>query len=164
MNAVILKKIGGAFPDSLNERSPNMADISESVCLNHPDTPAVTRCATCGKPICERCIVPRNGSNYCSETCADNAANSVGRVNDVLENKKKVEARVKKRTLIIIVILLAAAAGGYYYYTQNKDDVTRFVKKTERKVKKNVKETKKSIERSLPSSSTYKRDRENMVK
>ena len=103
-----------------------MADISESVCLNHPDTPAVTRCATCGKPICERCIVSRNGSNYCSETCADNAMNSVGRVNDVLENKRKVDAKGKKRTLIVIVILIAAAAAGYYYYTQNKDDVNRF--------------------------------------
>ncbi len=141
-----------------------MADLSESVCLNHPDTPAAARCATCGKPVCARCIVTRNGSNYCSETCADNAAKTVGRVNDVLENKKKVDAQGKRRTLIVLVILLAAAAAGYYYYSQNKDDVKRFVKKTERKVKRNVKETKKSIEKSLPSSSTYKRDRENMVK
>ena len=42
-----------------------MAKISESVCLNHPDTPAVTRCATCSKPICKQCIVSKNGSSYC---------------------------------------------------------------------------------------------------
>lgn len=141
-----------------------MADISESVCLNHPDTPAAARCATCGKPICERCIVNRNGSNYCSQTCADNAETSVGRVNDVLENKRKVDARTGRRTVIIVIILLAAAAAGYYFYHQNKDDVDSLVKKTEQKVKKNVKDTKKSIQKSLPSSSTYKREREDMVK
>ncbi len=141
-----------------------MADISESVCLNHPDTPAVARCATCSKPICKRCIVSRNGSNYCSQTCADNAAVSVGRVDKVLENKKKVDSKAGRRTVVVAIILLAAAAAAYYFYNQNKEDVDRMVKKTERKINKAAKSTKKSIEKTLPSSSTYKREREDMVK
>ena len=58
-----------------------MADISKSYCLNHPDTPAVARCATCGKHVCAQCVVSRNGSSYCSKACADSAANTAGRVN-----------------------------------------------------------------------------------
>lgn len=140
-----------------------MADISESVCLNHPDTPAVARCASCNKPICKKCIVSRNGLNYCSEKCADRAASSVKRVDSVLENKKKVDAKSKKRTLIVIVILLAAIAAAAYYYHNNKDDINRMMKKTERKINRSMKSTKKSIEKSIPSSSTYKRDREKLV-
>lgn len=140
-----------------------MAKISESVCLNHPDTPAVTRCATCSKPICKQCIVSKNGSSYCSRQCADNAAESVGRVGQVLENKKKADAKARRRTVIAAILLLAAAAAAYWYYSQNKDDVDRMVKKTERTINKAANDTKKSIENKLPSSSTYKREREDMV-
>ena len=70
-----------------------MADLSQSVCLNHPNTPAVARCATCGKPICSQCIVSRNGSSYCSAKCADSAASSDGRVKDVLAEKKRTNAK-----------------------------------------------------------------------
>ena len=35
-----------------------MADISKSYCLNHPDTPAVARCATCGNSdVCDYLVV-----------------------------------------------------------------------------------------------------------
>ena len=141
-----------------------MADISESVCLNHPDTPAVIRCATCGKPICQACIVERNQSKYCSETCANNAENSFGRVNDVIENKKKVDAKSRIRTVIILIILAAIAAAAYLYYTNNKSDVDRFINKTEKKINAAAKETKGTIQKNLPGDSTYKKNRENLVK
>ncbi len=141
-----------------------MADISESVCLNHPDTPAVTRCASCNKPICEKCIVTGNGGlSYCSKKCAENAIHSVKRVDQVLENKKKVDAKSRTRGIVIIVILLAILAAAVCFYHKNKEDVDRVMKKTERKINRTMKDTKKSIEKSLPSSSTYKRDREKMV-
>ena len=85
-----------------------MAKISESVCLNHPDTPAVTRCATCGKPVCKNCIVNKNGSNYCSQVCADNAQKSAGRVSEVMESRKRADSRRGVRTLVILIILIAA--------------------------------------------------------
>ena len=53
-----------------------MAGMSGTYCLNHPDTPAVARCATCGKHICAQCVVTKNGAKYCSEACAQAAANS----------------------------------------------------------------------------------------
>lgn len=145
-----------------------MAKISDSVCLNHPDTPAVTRCATCGKPVCKNCIVNKNGSNYCSQVCADNAQKSAGRVSEVMESRKRADSRRGVRTLVILIILIAAGAAAYYFYTKNKDDVDRFVQKTEKelgeKIKQNADETKKSIEQGIPSNSKYKADREGMVK
>ena len=83
----------GKDPQKRRRQEKTMADISESVCLNHPDTPAVARCASCNKPICKKCIVSRNGLNYCSEKCADRAASSVKRVDNVLENKSRCETQ-----------------------------------------------------------------------
>ena len=141
-----------------------MANISDSVCLNHPNSPAVTRCATCGKPICSQCIVSKNGSDYCSQKCADNAADSVGRVNSALESEKRIAARRRIRTLIILVILIAAAAAGYYFYQQNKDTVDQHIKQAGDTVSKGAADAKKSIQKGIPTDSAYKRNRENLTK
>ena len=145
-----------------------MAKISDSVCLNHPNTPAVTRCATCGKPVCEICIVTRNGINYCSQVCAANAEKSAGRVDMVMESKKRANSKSKIRSFLILIILILIAAAAYYFYTQNKDDVNDFMKKTEQdisaKIKQNADETQKNIQEGIPSSSKYKDSREDMVK
>ncbi len=144
-----------------------MAKISDSVCLNHPDTPAVTRCATCGKPVCQICVVRKNGSDYCSQVCAANAEKSAGRVNTVMESKKRASSRNGIRTLIVLIVLAALAAAAWYFYSSNKDDVDKFVKKTEKelgtKIRKNAAETRKSIEQGIPTGSKYKANREETV-
>ena len=47
--------------------------IHGSVCLNHPNMPAVARCATCSKPICGECVKVFDGVTYCSKLCYENA-------------------------------------------------------------------------------------------
>ena len=141
-----------------------MADISKSYCLNHPDTPAVARCATCGKHVCAQCVVSRNGSSYCSEACADSAANTAGRVNTAVSAERNIAARSRIRTIVILIILAAAAAGGWYYYQNHKDEVNSAVKKAGNKVQKSMDTTKQSIQKSVPGDSKYKRDVENSVK
>ena len=141
-----------------------MANISESVCLNHPDTPAVCRCATCGKPVCSQCVVSRNGSSYCSEKCADDAANSVGRVNSTLDEKARSDAKRAVRAIVTVIILLAVAAAGYFLYRRNEKKVDSFIRKTENKVVSGAKDAKDSIQQGIPTSSSYKRSRENLVK
>lgn len=142
--------------------------ISDSVCLNHPNTPAVTRCAACGKPICENCIVSDGGSSYCSAACAKNAKASAGRIQGVNEGINRTNSARRIRNVIILIILIAIGAAGYYFYKNNKNDVDRFVQKTERKIEKTVKdkaaETKNSINQGIPTTSKYKSDRENLVK
>ena len=85
-----------------------------------------------------------------------------------MESRKRADSRRGVRTLVILIILIAAGAAAYYFYTKNKDDVDRFVQKTEKelgeKIKQNAGETKKSIEQGIPSNSKYKADREGMVK
>jgi TM2 domain-containing membrane protein YozV len=36
-------------------------------CLNHPETPAVAFCRSCGKPLCDACRRPSQGTVYCEE-------------------------------------------------------------------------------------------------
>ncbi len=36
-------------------------------CLNHPETPAVAFCRTCGKPLCEACKRSVQGTVFCEE-------------------------------------------------------------------------------------------------
>src|SRR5579864_4869778 len=36
-------------------------------CLNHPETPAAAFCRSCGKPVCEACKRPAQGSIFCEE-------------------------------------------------------------------------------------------------
>ena len=140
-----------------------MADISKSYCLNHPDTPAAARCATCGKHVCAQCVVSRNGSSYCSEACADSAANTAGRVNTATNAERNIAARARIRTIVIIIILAAAAAGGWYYFQGHKDEVNDAVKKAGTTVQKSMDSTKQTIQKGVPGDSKYKRDTEAAV-
>ncbi len=36
-------------------------------CLNHPETPATAFCRTCGKPLCDACKHPVQGTVFCEE-------------------------------------------------------------------------------------------------
>ena len=140
-----------------------MTDLSQSVCLNHPDTPAVARCATCSKPICEACVVNRNDSLYCSEECAANAAASVDRITRTLDEKRRTHTRTRYRTIILLLIILIAAAAASWYYFQNKSDVDRLMQKTGTELDRKVQETKNTIQQGIPTSSQYKRGRENLI-
>jgi hypothetical protein len=43
-------------------------------CINHPDTPAVAYCRTCGKALCEACQCTAQGTVYCAEHLAATAS------------------------------------------------------------------------------------------
>lgn len=144
---------------------------NDSVCLNHPDTPATARCASCSKPVCARCIVQKNGKNYCSQKCADLAEQGAARVDSVLDNKQKVERKGRTRNIVIAIIVLAAVAGGICWYMHYREEsktlaeeTDDFFQKAGKKLNRAAKDAKKSIEDAMPSSSSYKRDRENLVK
>ena len=145
-----------------------MANISDSVCLNHPDTPAVTRCTTCGRPVCSKCIVKRDGADYCSESCADNARSAQGRVDTMAAGKKRSEAARRIRTIIILIILIVAAAAGYSYYKKNKSKIDSKVQntlqQTESTISREAKKAKASVDNSMPGDSNYKKKREGWVK
>ena len=55
-----------------NEKSVEFYDMS--VCVNHTNRTATSRCSSCHKPICNDCIVNSGGAVYCSNRCAEGAA------------------------------------------------------------------------------------------
>ena len=138
--------------------------MAENFCFNHSDAPAVARCAVCGKAVCSKCVVRRNGGNYCSEVCASRAESSTGRVDTAMGDKKKIDAKLRLRGIIIFVVLVAIVAAGVFFYRNNKDDVDRAVRKAGKQVSQQAEGAKKSIQKGIPTSSTYKRDKENLVK
>ncbi len=138
--------------------------MADNFCFNHSDAPAVARCAVCGKAVCSKCVVSKNGGNYCSEACAARAESSAGRVDTALGDKKKIDAKLRLRAIIIVVLVIAAAAAGIFYYRNNKDDVDRAIRKAGKQVSKQADGAKKSIQKGIPTSSSYKRDKENLVK
>ena len=141
-----------------------MPEVSNNVCPNHPDTPAVARCSVCGKPVCAKCLVTRNGVQYCSDRCAALAESRQADVGMVLESKRKVDSARKVRSVIIFILIVAAAAAGYYYYRTHRNDVKRFIRKTETQVGNTARGAKNTIKSGIPQDSSYKRDRENLVK
>ena len=141
-----------------------MADrINGSVCLNHPNTPAVKRCAVCSKPLCAECVQMHDGVPYCSKLCWENAKRTGLLVNDVQKRKKSAEGKAFIRKIIYLIIIAALAYGGYYLYTRNKSTVDAQLQKAKNVGEQQLQKGKKSIEKSLPGDSKYKRDREKMV-
>jgi len=141
-----------------------MADrINGSVCLNHPNIPAVKRCAVCSKPLCASCIQMHDGVPYCSDLCWENAKRTGLMVKDVQKRKKSADSKAFIRKIIYLIIVAALAYGGYYLYTRNKSTVDAQLQKAKNVGEQQLKKGKKSIEQSLPGDSKYKRDRERMI-
>ncbi len=137
--------------------------INGSVCLNHPNTPAVKRCAVCSKPLCASCVQMHDGVPYCSDLCWENAKRTGLLVQDVQKRKKSANTKAFIRKIIYLVIIAALICGGYYLYTRNKSTIDAQLQKGKNNVEQQLQKGKKSIEKSLPGDSKYKRDRERMV-
>ena len=141
-----------------------MADrINGSVCLNHPNTPAVKRCAVCSKPLCAECVQMHDGVPYCSDLCWENAKRTGMMVEDVEARKKAANAKAFVRKIVYLVIIATLAYGGYYLWTHHKGEITSGAKKAMNATEQQLEKGKKSIEQGIPGNSKYKKDREKMV-
>ena len=138
--------------------------MADNFCFNHSDAPAVARCAVCGKAVCSQCVVSKNGGNYCSEACASKAENSAGRVDTTLREKAGSDSKRRLRAIIIVALLIAIAAAGVFFYRNNKDKVDRTLKETGAEIGKQADGAKQSIQKGIPTSSSYKREKEGLVK
>ncbi|NLZ63198.1 MAG: hypothetical protein GX902_05265 [Lentisphaerae bacterium] len=105
-----------------------------SVCLNHPDVPAVARCATCSKPICKECVQTHDKVNYCSQLCYENAQRTGMLVDDVKRRKRGAELGRRIRQFVYFLLLLALLAAGYWFYTRNKAKVDRSLQQLQQTV------------------------------
>lgn len=134
------------------------------VCLNHTDTPSVISCATCGRPLCEKCIVK---GAYCSESCYEKAAAAAIRTKSVLDSKERSDKRSAFiRSIIILIILAAAGAGAYFYFSNpaNKAKVNYKFKQSMKQVKKAADGAVLKTDKALNKDSRYKKERQDLVK
>ena len=137
------------------------------VCLNHPDREAVYKCAACGKPLCEECIIENEGDVYCSDSCMTKGIASKARsayiISDTARNNRK--RGVKGFVTFVIILIIAAVA--YYFYTQNKEKIDSHVSEKFNTVSSEAKSAKDAFieagHKKAPTDSKYRRQREGIV-
>lgn len=81
-----------------------------TMCFNHPDRPAETRCRQCQKPVCEECAKTDIDGKFCSFACLEKYKDY---------RSRKAPATSRKRSglfswLITLIILAAIACGAVY--------------------------------------------------
>ncbi len=133
-------------------------------CFYHEEKEAVSRCAVCGKGVCEECTKQANGMNFCSEECKSKATVSTGRSNDVLSEKSRTDSNVLVRKLIYIFVVIAAVAAAWYFYAQNQKTVDSRINRSLNKVQKSTSNLIKDTQKAIPTSSQAKRKSESLVK
>lgn len=143
---------------------PRTKENKMPVCLNHTDTPAVISCATCGRPLCQKCIVKEA---YCSENCYEKAAQAAIRTKSVLDSKARSDKRSAfVRSIVILIILAAAGAFAYYYFSSpaNKAKVNYKLNQSMKQVKKAADGAVLRTDKALNKDSRYKKERQDLVK
>lgn len=132
-----------------------------SVCLNHPDTEAVARCVTCGKPLCAKCVV---GGKYCSQNCQTAGVAGAMRAGEVVNERKRTNSKAAGKAFLFFIIIVIAAVCAYFYYKANKSKIDNTLKSTAAKVENTTKKVVKDGQEATSRDSRYKRTRERLVK
>ena len=133
------------------------------VCLNHPDTNAVARCAACGKPLCAECVMICDDQKYCSEACHLKGLASSLRSEQVITKKRSTDRKSGMKKFITLLIIAAIAAGAAYYYSKNKKDIDKRAKAGLQTVKTQAGKAIEEGKKSVPVNSKYKQHREGLV-
>ncbi len=137
--------------------------INGSVCLNHPDTPAVAHCAVCRKPVCGECRQIHDGVSYCSKECHENALRTGRMVDDVVAKRNAIERKRRIRNVILVIVLAAIGAAAYMFYSSNKSEIDAKVKNVKSRTEQKLQEGKKAMDKGLIKDSKYKKERENII-
>jgi len=95
--------------------------VQNSVCLNHPDRPASTRCDVCFKPICGQCAVETHDGTFCSQACLANFGDTQGGVTQWHAQQGRMNARRWRRRMILLIVLCGLGWAAYRYFTRNPD-------------------------------------------
>lgn len=92
-------------------------DLDGPVCLKHPNRLAVAHCSVCRRPVCQECVIERDGFKCCSEACLKMAKESTHRSADVVERRNRDNARVNVGAYVrwIVIIIIAVVAWIYRY-------------------------------------------------
>jgi len=86
------------------------------MCVVHHDRPAVTRCATCHRPICEACVVSTADGKFCSRECAARAADFRASKGKFAPRSGFSVASILKLVVGIVILIAALAAINRWVY------------------------------------------------
>lgn len=62
--------------------------VLEQTCKNHPEIQAVAKCTFCEQPICDDCMIFRQGSVFCGPDCSKRSATEADALHKMLTEKK----------------------------------------------------------------------------
>ena len=85
----------------------------DAQCVNHPERQAVTKCAVCEKPVCQECMVPSDGSMFCSKACAKDRRTEGTQAHKLLYGELKKRGPMAK---IVRIVILGAIAVAILYF------------------------------------------------
>ena len=93
-----------------------MANLNKGpVCINHHDRPAVAHCASCRRPICEECLVEKDGFKCCSRECLQTALASTAITNDILSRRRTANGAAVMGTIVKWIVILAVIGAALYF-------------------------------------------------
>ena len=95
-----------------------MPNMTGKVCMNHKNTPAVTRCVMCFKPLCTDCIIVSDDADTCSDACAVNYLNSAPLRNDMDRKEKLKKKQAFRRKIMRALVLIIVVAAILVYLTK----------------------------------------------
>ena len=95
---------------------------ADKVCLNHTDRPAIARCLSCRKPVCEECVVESNGEQFCSVICRQGHETTNA-------NMATYREQTKGGGLFGLLIKLAIIGAIAYFGWMYKDQIMNMINK-----------------------------------
>lgn len=85
-------------------------DNQQHTCKNHPDTPAVAQCSTCGDWFCADCIATANDKIYCKSHIQDAFSHQTAK-------SEAPEISPYSRTTALILCFFFGLLGLHLFYT-----------------------------------------------
>jgi hypothetical protein len=92
------------------------------VCPNHPEVPAVSRCTTCFKPLCQECAIVKENLDFCSDQCSTNHFTTNASIGAGLARDAAAKRRARIRRMILFLALLLVVFGFVFYWQTSMSD------------------------------------------
>ena len=97
--------------------------MEDRVCPDHPEVQALSRCASCFKPLCADCIIKNDGNDFCSNQCSQNFTATNTHFNEFNKREKRRKRNARTKKIALLVILPVLGWYGYQYWAEHKETI-----------------------------------------
>lgn len=106
---------------------PPTLDLDGKVCPRHSTMPAVARCFSCFKPVCEICLVQADNHDFCSDKCAEAHARTDRSFQDFLAVEQRLRRKRNIRRAITTIVFLFILFGAVKFWIENPELVDGWI-------------------------------------